>query len=250
MNSRLALRRISAVITAILLLSGCGTTAIESRRCSRRRLPIRDPGGAVERESQREPGPERVVVAGAGSEQLDRARLVDPATPSAPGGLQIEDVVSWAGGYVAVGETGVTDPDRNMKGAFLTAPDGLDWTVVQTADLQRSGEVMTHVFVVGGRLLAIAEGGGVDCPADTACPTPTSRPTCGRRQTGLTGRPSTVRPGTLLGRRRRLQVAVAGDAGMSRSASGPWGGSAGAVACRPRLGWWSTRMTADLKQAT
>ncbi len=61
-------------------------------------------------------------------------------------------------------------------GAFLTSPDGLDWTVVQTVDLLRSGEWMTHVFVVDGRLLATAEGGGVDCPPDTVCPEPDFSP--------------------------------------------------------------------------
>ncbi len=99
----------------------------------------------------------------------------DPVVPSARGGLRIEDVAAWGEGYVAVGETGVTDP-ATEQGAFLTSPDGLAWTVVQTADLRRSGELMTHVFVVGGRLLATAEGGGVDCPADTACPTPDFSP--------------------------------------------------------------------------
>ncbi len=99
----------------------------------------------------------------------------DPVVPSTQDGLRIEDIAPWGEGYVAVGETGVTDPST-VRGAFLASPDGLTWTVVQTADLQRSGELMTHVFVVGGRLLATAEGGGVDCPADTACPTPDFSP--------------------------------------------------------------------------
>ena len=98
-----------------------------------------------------------------------------PVVPTAPGDLRIEDIVLWGGGYVAVGDTGVTDPSA-LKGAFLTSPDGLDWTVVQTADLRRSGELMTHVFAVGGGLLATAEGGGVDCPAGTVCPTPDFSP--------------------------------------------------------------------------
>jgi len=100
----------------------------------------------------------------------------DPVVPEVQDGLRIVDVVPWGDAYVAVGETGVTDPERNLKGAFLTAPDGLHWTVDQTVDLVRSGEWMTHVFVLNGRLLATAEGGGVDCPADTTCPPPDFSP--------------------------------------------------------------------------
>ncbi len=100
----------------------------------------------------------------------------DPVVPAIQGGLRIVDVVPWGGAYVAVGETGVTDPERNLKGVFLTSPDGLRWTVVQTVDLVRSGEWMTHVFVLNGRLLATAEGGGVDCPPDTTCPPPDFSP--------------------------------------------------------------------------
>ena len=100
----------------------------------------------------------------------------DPVVPAVQGGLRIVDVVPWGGAYVAVGETGVTDPERNLKGVFLTSPDGLGWTVVQTVDLVRSGEWMTHVFVLNGRLLATAEGGGVDCPPDTTCPPPDFSP--------------------------------------------------------------------------
>ncbi len=100
----------------------------------------------------------------------------DPVVPAVQGGLRIVDVVPWGGAYVAVGETGVTDPERNLKGVFLTSPDGLGWTVVQTGDLVRSGEWMTHVFVLNGRLLATAEGGGVDCPPDTTCPPPDFSP--------------------------------------------------------------------------
>ncbi len=177
MNSRLALRRISAVITATVLVSGCGSTAIASPSMLASTAPASASPAAP---SNASPGASQVP-----SESLSPEPVVsswtglvwsDPATPSAPGGLRIDNIVSWAGGYVAVGETGVTDPERNLKGAFLTSPDGLDWTAVQTADLQRSGELMTHVFVVGGRLLATAEGGGVDCPAHTVCPMPDFSP--------------------------------------------------------------------------
>ncbi len=106
MNSRLALRRISAVITAILLLSGCGTTAIESPSMLASTAPASATPAAP---SSASPSASQVP-----SESLSPEPEVsswtglvwsDPATPSAPGGLQIEDVVSWAGGYVAVGET-------------------------------------------------------------------------------------------------------------------------------------------------
>ena len=100
----------------------------------------------------------------------------DPVVPADQDGLRIVDIVPWAGAYVAVGETGLADPERNLKGAFLTSPDGLHWTVVPTVDLVRSGEWMTHVFVLDGRLLATAEGGGVDCPPDTTCPPPDFSP--------------------------------------------------------------------------
>jgi hypothetical protein len=99
----------------------------------------------------------------------------DPVVPPAPVGLRIGDIVPWAGGYVAVGDTRVADTET-MQGAFMTSTNGLDWTVVQTVDLRRLGERMTHVFVVGGRLLAIADGGGVSCPPDTTCPTPDFSP--------------------------------------------------------------------------
>ncbi len=100
----------------------------------------------------------------------------DPVVPEVQDGLRMVDVVPWGDAYIAVGETGVNDPQRNPKGAFLTSPDALHWTVVQTVDLLRSGEWMTHVFVVGGQLLATAEGGGVDCPADTTCAEPDFSP--------------------------------------------------------------------------
>ncbi len=103
-------------------------------------------------------------------------RWSDPVELSAPGGLRIVDIVAWNDTYVAIGETGITDPERNLKGAFLTSPDGLDWTVAQTVDLLRSGEWMTHLFVLDGRLLATAEGGGVDCPATRPALTPDFSP--------------------------------------------------------------------------
>jgi hypothetical protein len=90
-------------------------------------------------------------------------------------GLRIRDIVPWAGGYVAVGDTWVADPSA-MQGAFLASTNGLDWTVVQTVDLRREGETMRHLVVVGGRLLAIAEGGSVFCPAEMTCPTPDFTP--------------------------------------------------------------------------
>jgi hypothetical protein len=99
----------------------------------------------------------------------------DPVVASAQDGLRIRDIVPWAGGYVAVGDTWVADPSA-MQGAFLASTNGLDWTVVQTVDLRREGETMRHLVVVGGRLLAIAEGGSVFCPAETRCPTPDFTP--------------------------------------------------------------------------
>lgn len=99
----------------------------------------------------------------------------DPVADSGAG-VRVEDIVPWGGRFVAVGESGVGDAARNPTGAFLTSADGLAWSIVQTVDLARSGERMTHVFVLDASLLAVAEGGGVDCPAGVACPTPDFSP--------------------------------------------------------------------------
>ena len=49
----------------------------------------------------------------------------DPVTPSFV--VHLNDLVAWGDGYVAVGEV-VVDATHS-DGAFLTSPDGLDWTV-------------------------------------------------------------------------------------------------------------------------
>ena len=99
----------------------------------------------------------------------------DPAALSAMAGLRIRDILPWAGGYVAVGDTVVADPSPT-QGVFLASTNGLKWTVVQTVDMPRSGESMTHVLAVGGRLLAIADGGGAECPAGSTCDSPDLSP--------------------------------------------------------------------------
>ena len=75
----------------------------------------------------------------------------DPVTPSFV--VHLHDLVAWGDGYVAVGEV-VVDPTRS-EAAFLTSPDGLNWTVRYQFNpgIDRFPQ---HVVVLGDELLAFS----------------------------------------------------------------------------------------------
>jgi hypothetical protein len=87
-------------------------------------------------------------------------------------GTRIGPIVAWHGGFVAVGQTGVSETSSG-RGAFFTSTDAIHWTVVQEIDRPRLEEwQLTSVAPVGDRLLAIETLNSVDCPAGSSCPTP------------------------------------------------------------------------------
>ncbi len=91
---------------------------------------------------------------------------------AASDGTRIGPIAAWHGGFVAVGQTGVSETSSG-RGAFFTSTDAIHWTVVQEIDRPPLEEwQLTSVVPVGDRLLAIDTLNSVDCPADSSCPTP------------------------------------------------------------------------------
>ena len=75
----------------------------------------------------------------------------DPLTPSFV--VHLKDLVAWGDGYVAVGEV-VVDASRS-EAAFLTSPDGLNWTVRYQVD-PGADRIPRHLVVVDDELLAFS----------------------------------------------------------------------------------------------
>ena len=74
----------------------------------------------------------------------------DPVTPSFV--VHLNDLVAWGDGYVAVGEV-VVDATHS-DGAFLTSPDGLDWTV--RAQQAAIFGFPRHLVALGEEILAFS----------------------------------------------------------------------------------------------
>ncbi|MCC6617461.1 MAG: hypothetical protein IT341_00320 [Chloroflexi bacterium] len=75
----------------------------------------------------------------------------DPVTPAFE--VHLYDLVAWNGGYVAVGE--VDGSDGHGTAAFLTSPDGVDWTVAHRI-APGFGRIPRHVVTFGDELLAFS----------------------------------------------------------------------------------------------
>jgi len=75
----------------------------------------------------------------------------DPVTPSFV--VHLKDLVAWGDGYVAVGEV-VLDATRN-EAAFLTSPDGLNWSVRYQVD-PGADRFPRHLVILGDELLAFS----------------------------------------------------------------------------------------------
>jgi hypothetical protein len=76
----------------------------------------------------------------------------DPVTPSFV--IHLSDLVVWQDAYVAVGEVG---PDGAGRGAFLTSPDGLNWTVA--SETGPSGDRSPHhLAAIDEELVAFSQG--------------------------------------------------------------------------------------------
>jgi hypothetical protein len=77
----------------------------------------------------------------------------DPVTPSFT--VSLYDLVRWGDGYVAVGE--VFLGDAKAEAAFLSSPDGVNWTVQYQTD-PGSGRYPEHLETFGGELFAFSRG--------------------------------------------------------------------------------------------
>lgn len=75
----------------------------------------------------------------------------DPVMPSFV--VHLNDLVAWGDGYVAVGEV-VVDATRS-EAAFLTSPDGLNWTVRYQVD-PSVDRFPRHLVIVADELLAFS----------------------------------------------------------------------------------------------
>jgi hypothetical protein len=75
----------------------------------------------------------------------------DPVTP--PFVVHLNDLVAWGDGYVAVGQV-VVDATRS-EAAFLTSPDGLNWTVRYQFN-PGVGRFPRHLVIVADELLAFS----------------------------------------------------------------------------------------------
>jgi len=75
----------------------------------------------------------------------------DPVTPSFV--VHLNDLVPWGDGYVAVGEV-VVDA-RRSEAAFLTSPDGLNWTVRSQFD-PGVDRFPRHLVIVADELVAFS----------------------------------------------------------------------------------------------
>jgi hypothetical protein len=87
----------------------------------------------------------------------------DPATPSSV--IHLYDLVSWGDGYVAGGTFG----EGSTRAAFLTSPDGLDWTVVYHNVYRQypsTSRWPRHLVDLDGQLLAFSHSGDARAAAD------------------------------------------------------------------------------------
>jgi hypothetical protein len=75
----------------------------------------------------------------------------DPVTPSSV--VHLNDLVAWGDGYVAVGQV-VVDATRS-EAAFLTSPDGLNWSVRYQVD-PGVDRFPRHLVIVADELLAFS----------------------------------------------------------------------------------------------
>ena len=75
----------------------------------------------------------------------------DPVTPSFV--VHLNDLVAWGDGYVAVGQV-VVDATRS-EAAFLTSPDGLNWTVRYQVD-PGVDRFPRHLVIVADEMLAFS----------------------------------------------------------------------------------------------
>lgn len=75
----------------------------------------------------------------------------DPVTPTFV--VHVHDLVPWGDGYVAVGEVEV-DATRS-EAAFMTSPDGLNWTVTEQQD-PGFDRYPRHLASLGDELLAFS----------------------------------------------------------------------------------------------